>query len=242
MLSKFRKVLSRVVNGAASPGDSLKSALVELQSLNEINVVLDIGANIGQSARRFLNLFPNASIYCAEPDPIAFSNLERIAERNRRVHAFHLALSDKSIDLDLNINSAAFTNSFLPVASSAASFIDPSLLVRVGSHKIRTSTLPEFCSRIGVNRIDFLKLDVQGFEDRILEGCGGWLTPERIGMVYSELLFINIYDDQAQFDVVSRILREKGYKLHSFHEMASKKPIGLMWGDALFVQREPSIK
>ena len=109
---------------------------------------------------------------------------------------------------------------------------------KVDTQTTQTLTLPEFCSRFEIEHIDFLKLDTQGFEDRILRGCGDWLTPDRVSIIQSEILFTNIYSGQAQFDVICQILRERGYKLHSFHDMESRYSIGLMWGDAIFIRND----
>ena len=221
-----------------APEDTLQKALQQVRSLDEYAVVVDVGANSGQSARHFLKLFPRATIYCLEPDPRAFAELTRFAELEPRVRPHNLALAERSEERQLNINAVSTTNSFLNVAPTAGLFIDPGLLRQMGMCTVRTMTLPEFCSMVGIEKIDLLKLDTQGFEDRILLGCKDWLAPSRIGVIKTEVLFMRHYENQAEADVVMRLLREKGFKLHSFHDLASRSQIGLMWGDALFVQSE----
>jgi hypothetical protein len=63
-------------------------------------------------------------------------------------------------------------------------------------------------------------------------------VPSRVGAIKAEILFMGHYENQVEADVVMRLFREKGFKLHSLHDLASQSPIGLMRGDALFVRSE----
>ncbi len=63
----------------------------------DIHTVLDIGANIGQSARSFRKLFPEAMIYCFEPLPLVFSQLNDWTQsQNSKVVAFEVALGEEN--------------------------------------------------------------------------------------------------------------------------------------------------
>lgn len=60
-------------------------------------VILDIGCNDGSDTQRFLELCPDASVYCFEPDPRAiarFKENKRLARPN--VALMQLAISDRN--------------------------------------------------------------------------------------------------------------------------------------------------
>jgi Methyltransferase FkbM domain len=51
--------------------------------------------------------------------------------------------------------------------------------------------LDSFISEFQVDFIDLLKIDVEGFEENVLRGCGENLKPEKIRYIYFEFHRIN---------------------------------------------------
>src|SRR5665647_3684191 len=62
----------------------IKNALPAFQA----DVVFDVGANVGQSAAKFLHCFPQSQIYCFEPAGQTFRQLQENFKGNKRVHSF----------------------------------------------------------------------------------------------------------------------------------------------------------
>src|SRR5688572_20413860 len=61
----------------------------------DIRTVLDIGANMGQSARSYRQIFPNAIVFSFEPLPAVYAELAQWAQmQNGKARAFNLALGD----------------------------------------------------------------------------------------------------------------------------------------------------
>lgn len=67
---------------------------------------------------------------------------------------------------------------------------------------------------VAENLVDdvLLKLDVQGFEDRVLDGAERVLARSRI--VLTEVSFDRLYEDQALFDDIYGRLRDAGFAFH----------------------------
>ena len=57
------------------------------------HVILDLGSNVGVAAMYFAIMFPNASIFCFEPDPDNFLKLKKNTEQFDSVHIFNVAVS-----------------------------------------------------------------------------------------------------------------------------------------------------
>ena len=55
------------------------------------------------------------------------------------------------------------------------------------SHDVTTTTLDDYCNDAGVNRIDLLKIDVEGAEQRVLTGATRMFGEERIDVVLIEV-------------------------------------------------------
>ena len=222
--------------GSSASEIELPAALAQWRALDTFATVTDVGANEGQTALRFARLFPNATIYSLEPDPKAFEALLRHTGGDPRLRCFQIALGERDGELDLNINQASVTNSFLTRAPQAEGKYYYDMMRPVRTEKVCSMTLLRFCREHDIAYADLLKLDTQGFEDRILRGGGEWLHPDRVGSIFLEVLFAKIYEGQAEFDVVYKLLRERGYKIHSFHDIQQSPPTGLLWADALFVK------
>lgn len=92
---------------------------------------------------------------------------------------------------------------------------------------------------------EFLKLDTQGTEYEILQGCRKVLL-ERSVMVVAELEFFKIYRDQKLFSDVEMFMRELGFSFYGFNNMfvRSRRSFPKLkdqkerwfYGDAVFVK------
>lgn len=98
-----------------------------------------------------------------------------------------------------------------------------------------------------VEGADFLKLDVQGGEVRVIEGAARLL--ESVLIVHTEVCFVPLYQDQPLYAEIDIALRRHGFLLHRLSTVAGRtfKPmmagndpnrmIGqMLWGDAIFVR------
>ena len=57
-------------------------------------VIIEVGANIGQTTMEFIKKIPNAKIYCFEPDPRAASKFRENIPNNENVRLFECAVGD----------------------------------------------------------------------------------------------------------------------------------------------------
>lgn len=83
----------------------------------------------------------------------------------------------------------------------------------VGQTPVPLTTIPEAADRFGLGHIDYLKLDTQGNELHILEGCRELLAHGRIGVIKCEVEFQELYRGQPLFADVDALLRSHGYML-----------------------------
>jgi hypothetical protein len=98
--------------------------------------------------------------------------------------------------------------------------------------------------------IDMIKIDVQGGELDVFRGAAGKL--DDVLLIWTEVEFIPLYENQPLFAEVDQYLREKGFVFHAFEGIATRgyKPYCSMtvnrnglrqaiWSDAIFV-RDPN--
>lgn len=160
------------------------------------SVVVDIGANIGEFSMAVAPLARN--VFSFEPDPLVQEALCLNLSRFKNVKVEPIALSNKS-------GSVPF---YLSTKNADSSFVKPrtwSSIVHV-----KTLTLDDFIRQKGIDRIDFLKLDAEGWEPEVLEGASSALAitrhvcidagPEREGV--STLPQVEAILKKAGFDVI----------------------------------------
>tara|TARA_B100001057_G_scaffold417676_1_gene436541 strand:+ start:372 stop:749 length:378 start_codon:yes stop_codon:yes gene_type:complete len=75
------------------------------------------------------------------------------------------------------------------------------------------TTLDDFCDENSVEFIDFLKIDVQGAEFRVLKGAHRALSEKRIGVVQLEVILGDTYKGQKTPGFYIRLLEDYDYKL-----------------------------
>ena len=128
---------------------------------DKINVV-DCGSNIGLSLVYFKLIFPNAAIFCFEPDPITFRILEKnvITNKFKDVKLYQMAVGDKKRKVTLYSFKEFGGGPGNSIMKKHIGFKNPSII------KVDMITLND----IGLEKIDLLKIDVEGAEGKIIEG------------------------------------------------------------------------
>ena len=139
-----------------------------------IDLVLDVGANVGQYAHELRCLGYRDRIESFEPMSKAFSVLEKRAQRDLtwKVHPF--ALGDIESTRELGISANGPSSSFLPLSQDARNAaID---LTYIGKESVDVKRLDSLLPELRQDaRNIFLKVDTQGFEKNVLDGAGTML-------------------------------------------------------------------
>jgi FkbM family methyltransferase len=201
---------------------------------NKIETVFDVGANEGQSAREFLHLFPGARIFCFEPTPATFGQLRSFADTQPLVTPVNKALGESPGTAAFNENAFHQTNSLLAASPQSADHLGPQVVERLKTIEVEMTTLDGFCREASVNRIDLLKIDVQGYELSVLKGAGELLAGRKIGCVTLEVNFVPLYVNQASFQDLVALFSSHRYDLMGFYSFAHSRENQLMWCELLF--------
>jgi FkbM family methyltransferase len=203
-----------------------------------LRVVFDVGANEGQTARKYVIDHPDAEIHCFEPYEEAYAKLQNLASQHPRVKATQCALGqDVGIQM-LWTNSASVTNSLLRNSPVAEKFQAPEMISPKGTATIRVSTIDSYCQESGVDCIDLLKIDTQGYDLRVLRGAENTISQGRIPLILAEVLFAPLYAGQNYFHEIYEHLWARDFRLVNLYAMARTEASYLSWCDALFVHAD----
>jgi FkbM family methyltransferase len=180
--------------------DSEELALLAAR-LRDGFVFVDVGANIGAySLFVAARTGPSARILAIEPQPNVYDRLVRNIRLNQfaTIKATDCAVADKTGDLTLFLDPRNSGESSVKVVTS-----DGAMGIRVPAKTLLALALEE-----GFERIDAVKLDVEGAEDLILEP----FFAEAPESLHPSLLIIEDGSPQWQIDLPALLTRH-GYRL-----------------------------
>jgi FkbM family methyltransferase len=191
-----------------------ENRLLWLQDLS-IKTVLDIGANVGQFALEIGPCLPDAKIYSFEPLKGEYSRLVKNINRIANCDPFCVALGDFNGTAKLykpvkplfpdhsELSSLLQMNNSGKKAYSVDAILEEAVTVRRLDDFI-------FSQRLDLNPEILIKLDVQGYEDKVI--AGGRDTFIKATVLIVELIFCELYKGQRLFDECYSKLKELGFK------------------------------
>jgi FkbM family methyltransferase len=128
--------------------------------------ILDLGANIGLASTYLHIHYPQARQACIEPDPRNLPTLTRMFDKNQvPAKVLPCAISDKPGTFNLMIGRDS-TMSALEGSTIRSSAESVPVTVR---------TMPDILAELQWDRVDLLKIDIEGSEDDLLSKDNGWL-------------------------------------------------------------------
>jgi FkbM family methyltransferase len=182
-------------------------------------VVYDIGANIGDFAVFVAKLPSVSSVYCFEPIPHVFAGLKRRTESIPKIKCLQVALADRNGTFPMHSNDFSPSSSMLPLGTIHDEEFPIARNTR--TIEVQTMTMSEVAERYKLAAPDFIKADVQGFEDRVIDG-----GPELIKMAkycMLELSLISLYRDSVLITDMNALMRSLGFRLVSIiHSVIGK--------------------
>lgn len=194
------------------------------------------GANEGQFARMASEFFPRAKLYCFEPLERPYRKLAAWAEtQNGRVECFNLALGDHEGVVEMHLHEEHTPSSSLLAATAQCHELYPQTRAE-SMAKVRLATLDQALKDHldHMPREIFLKLDVQGFEDRVLRGAGRVLAVCKA--VLLEVCLDPLYEGQADFHGLTQLLHEAGFRYAGNFDQAYGEDGRVVYLDALFAR------
>jgi FkbM family methyltransferase len=197
-------------------------------------VILDVGAHYGETTQQYDSLFPEATIYSFEPFPESMALLRDRVAGLERVTAVAAAIADKPGRRTFYVNHYDATNSLLPRPTSFRRYYPEEGRTKA-TVDVAVTSIDRFMQERGIPRVDILKLDIQGGERMALEGARNALANRRISIVYTELLFVPLYEGAAPAHEICRFLEEFDYTLYNVYGLYSATNGQLRFGDGLFV-------
>ena len=188
----------------------------------EINVVLDVGANVGQYGRRLRRNGYKGRIVSFEPLPHLVTELRKSAKADPDWRVFDTALGDEDGTAEINTVPGAMS-SMLTASEFGRNWSDRLRETHTETIQVRRlqDVLDESIDGIANPRI-YLKLDTQGFDLQAFRGAG-----ERIKEIYglqSEVSFVPIYDGMPRITEQLATYEGAGFETTGLFQVSRHRP------------------
>lgn len=179
----------------------LDGIYVDIFNTKSDMVVVDVGANIGivtQYMRKYAK-----KLYAVEPSKEHFEALKKNKEFNKwdNVEVFNLAIADKDGEMTLNLNQQNRTCHSL------------TLDYKQGGEKVKTMAMDTFLEQNKIEKVDFMKFDVEGAEDLILRSNG-------FAKVASKIEAIEVEFHHPTWQELVKYMMGLGYKARQYESSA----------------------
>lgn len=183
--------------------------------LREGDVFIDPGSNIGYIAAVASGLVGRSGwVYALEPSPTCYTLLEKYLHLNTfgNIVLRQAALSDKS-------GWTKFCDTPRVISTGYAALSDVSVPKDAHMVTVETISVDDLCVEEKIDKVRYLKLDIEGAELLALRGASQMLTEKRIDYVLVESQFDDHNGDK--YRDVARLMESRGYK--SFRPTTSGK-------------------
>jgi len=192
------------------------------------NTLLDAGANKGQFSLAFRSLRPNAAIVAFEPLPSAADTFEELFAADALVTLQRVALADAEGSATFHVADRADSSSLLKPGSGQERAFGVRATDRI---RVRIRRLDDCVEIQDLSRPILLKVDVQGGELGVFEGCE---QLDQVDFIYVELSFVELYEGQPLFNEVSAYLLSRGFRVCGAFNQVSTRAFGPTQVDVLF--------
>lgn len=171
--------------------------------------ILEAGAHIGIDTKNLAQL-TKAKVYAFEPIPALYQKLKDTTKHIQNINTFELALSDQSCDVNFFLSSGE--------SDASSSILQPIEHLRTNPEvkfekniRVKASTLDDWAKAHKIEKIDFMWLDMQGYEFEVLKSSNE-IFP-KVKVLYTEVSTIELYKGQALYKDFKTWLSSEGFEL-----------------------------
>ena len=237
----FKKTIKQIIHNTGydivkSDMNSIIKRRMKLLTHYKVNLIFDVGANIGQYAKQMRSIGYKNKIVSFEPLTSAYEDLAECAKNDPLWDTVNIALGDEDCNSEINIAGNSYSSSILAMLPTHLKSAPESAYIGKEEVTVRRidSIIGKYC-----NYSDklYLKMDAQGYEKNIIIGAEKSL--KKIIGIQLEMSLVPLYKGEILFLEMINLLKSKGYTLMSLEPGFSDPSTGqLLQVDGIFFRKE----
>ncbi|MDX1952576.1 MAG: FkbM family methyltransferase [Verrucomicrobiota bacterium] len=191
-------------------------------------IVIEAGAHIGKDTEEMARLWPDGHIHAFEPFPDVFEKLQKRVKGLKNVTCYSMALADQTGTVSFNVSSGKSnaSSSLLQPKQHLEQHPDVFFNERI---EVEATRIDDWAVRFNVPKVDFLWLDLQGYELFALKS--GENVLKTVSLIYTEVFLKESYAGAPLYPEVKLWMESRGFRVEWE---------GLPWpdsGNVLFVRQ-----
>jgi FkbM family methyltransferase len=199
-----------------------------------IDTLLDIGGNIGLYSKTIRYMLPDAQIYAFEPLPSCYAQLSARMSGDAKYQGFNCGLGEKNEELLIQLNSHAPSSSFLELGDKHKEAFP--FTAETQQISVPVKRLDDLAKDLKLGRNLMIKVDVQGFEDKVLRG--GLETFAKAKLLILELSYLELYKGQPLFNDIYQELAKLGFQFcGTMEQLKDPKNQAFLDADCIFIKK-----
>jgi FkbM family methyltransferase len=176
--------------------------IYDLLEINDLNVVLDVGASVGLWTKYIISRGAN-KVYCFEPNKKAINHLFKSLEDDKNTFIIDKAIYKERAELEFFVDdSNSITSSLYSIDGHSPSY------------KVNAITLEDAINLTDSNEVDLIKIDTEGAEFDIIS-----YTPDvvfdRINSMLIEYHDFLFPEGPSKLDIMLKKLKSLGYSIYN---------------------------
>lgn len=207
-------------------------------------IIVDVGANIGQTADKLKSIWPTCELHCIEPLVAQYKMLQNNTRHYESVNTYNTALGaydgPRTFYVNEHQNMLSGFYELNPDSEDSIALNQPEPahdnFLKSQEVIVDCITLDNWAIMNEVTHIDLLKMDAQGAEPDILRGGRQILQNTRV--VVTELMFYDLYKKKNSFYDIEATLLPLGFELFDIGHVSKNPMTGRTdWVDVIYVRK-----
>ncbi len=217
-------------------GQSLGGHLLQLFDLYNIDLVLDVGARVGEYGDWLRRNGYVGEIWSFEPVSENFQQLRKASSADSGWRVFNVALGADEGRAEINVSQTSHFSSFYTASDETRQDEQFKGAQTVGREDVEVRTLdgllrdnPDLQKR----RV-YLKLDTQGYDLQVLSGGSAFLRT--VAALQTEVALQPLYIESPTFDESLQAVRDAGFLISGLFPVANRPDLSVVEMDCVAVQ------
>ncbi len=195
-----------------------------------LTTIFDVGANIGQTWEWLRRTEPQSNIYCFEPVSNTFQELKEKTKRDKECIIENIAFGNEPGTKAIRLFDQ----------HSALNSLNDELMnddINAREEIVKVDTLDNYCLKNSIDKIDFLKIDTEGYELNVFAGSTKMLDSGSVSLIYCEVGFLKSNNRNTYLADLTEWLAMRDYHFYGLYQLVSNG-WKIEFGNALFAHKK----